>query len=78
MATLNDLKRSITEITREEAFQLVLSVRANRRVQKQKPKRTGTSKPKVTKAQSIRKTIAGFNDEQKAALLELLKQQEES
>lgn len=76
MATLNDLKFSISEITRDEAFKLILTIRANRRIQKKnffKQEKTNTIKQK-TELVKTKKAIANLSDEEKLLLKELLQQ----
>lgn len=79
MATLNDLRLSISELTRDEAFKLILAIRANRRVQKKnffKQEKASAAQQKTKqKAELIKtkKALSDLSEVEKIILKELLK-----
>jgi hypothetical protein len=77
MATLDQLKRSITELTRDEAFQLVLGIRANRRIQKKNFFKQPKARTGVTKKAKNEKALNNMSTEQKLELLKKLQEQNE-
>ena len=75
---IDDIKISITEMSRQNAFDLIMSIRANRRVskkiivpKKEKSTKTQNSKPKK-KSLDIASIISNLTLEQRTALLQSL------
>ena len=66
MATIKDLKKSISQMTSEEAFTLVMERRASRRIPKNPPKksskssssREATKKSQVSELEKQKKLLA--------------------
>jgi hypothetical protein len=66
VADLNELKPSITQLSRAEAFQVILNVRANRRIDKREIKLA--FKTRKTKLKSTKNVLSKLTPEQLAEL----------
>lgn len=68
MATVRDLKTSITRMSYEDALKVIISCRNSRREVKKPIKRKGKSAPKQKRVIDPFAVVRGMTDEQKAAL----------
>lgn len=73
MATINDLKKSISEMGTDELFGLLRESRQNRRINKRPKKASITSKKK--KEIDIEKMLGTMTDEQRMQLVKELEGQ---
>jgi len=64
--TIDDLKPSISQLSRDEAFSIHERIRANRLISKRKPSRS------TTKTRSPKAIVAGLGKDEAAELLKLL------
>lgn len=74
MAQIDSLNESITQMSEEDALQLVLKIRASRR--EYKPKKSARKKanvpPRITKAESLEGVIANLSKSEREKLLALI------
>lgn len=68
MATLNDLRKSIREMTDEELAKSLQEVRSNRRAPRD------PSKPKKAKAKSGSNPVAGISKAEAARILQMIEE----
>ena len=72
MATIDDLKKSISELPTDELFGLLRESRQNRRTNKRPKKASSTSKKKEI---DIEKMLGKMTNEQREQLIETLEKQ---
>jgi hypothetical protein len=68
MGRLDELQRSVEEMSYEELLEKVRSIRADRKVSK-RAQRTTTKKSRVKKKESIKEMLKGMSPEEIKALL---------
>lgn len=78
MANIHSLTKSITELSKEEATQLILKIRNERReaINKKKTKKK-KSKSKTTKKKSAKSLVGDLSPEQAQELLKILGKDDE-
>jgi len=69
MATIDDINMSISDMSEEEAFKLIMAVRKRRRIFKGKNKKKQQARKKLI---DVNKMLTGMSDDMKRMLIEKL------